>query len=286
VQLAVGAPCGDVGPATPCDLPDSCDDQGACLPNNVPDETPCGGGMTCITEGTCAGGGCAGSTNKAAGTPCGDPDPFGDCDAGDTCDDAGHCLPNLLDASNVCRPDAGVCEACDGASKGCPDDAFEPEGTPCGALDACTPDQCDAAGTCQPTHVECSTTTTTAVGETTTTTTLVPGDACGTLRGLAHAACLIDAMLAGDLCVGETVPPKLNRVLRARLTRAAARLDVAMASEGRKRLRAIKKVRAAVTAVGRKAAAAGNSTRSGKQISSSCASGLGTFVSAVQRDLS
>jgi hypothetical protein len=260
-----------------------------CLANHVSDGTPCGGGNSCTTPGACAGGSCAGSTNKQSGTPCGDDQSLGDCDAGDTCDDAGHCQPNLLDASHVCREDAGPCdvaETCDGVHPDCPADAFEPEGTPCGALDACTPDQCDDAGVCQPTHADCPTTTTTVIGSPTTSTTLPLADQCAAVAGLAHARCLIGVALAGDLCDGETIPSKLDHALRARLTKAAARLDAAIGSDGRKRRRLLEKVRRAMTAVGRKAAAAGRSTRSGRQISSSCVSGLGELVSAIQRDLS
>jgi hypothetical protein len=225
---------------------------------------------------------CVGSTTKPPGTACGDMDSLGDCDAGDTCGSTGECQPNLLDATHVCRPDKGACdvaEACDGSHPGCPDDAFEPEGTPCGALDACTPDQCDGAGTCQPTHADCPT----------TTTTTLPGgrgSACAAIVGLAHARCLIDDVLAGALCDGETVPSKLDRALRARLTRAGAKLDLAIASDGKKRVRLLKKVRAAIAAVGKKAGAAEKSRKPSKRISSSCAGRFGDLVSAIGRDLS
>jgi cysteine-rich repeat protein len=305
VQLAIDTPCGDTGPATACDLPDSCDDLGVCLPNHVSDGTSCGGGTTCTTAGSCAAGACEGASNKPAGTACGDTDPLGDCDAGDTCDDAGHCQTNLLDDTHVCRSSAGVCdveESCDGAAPGCPDDAFEAAGTPCGALDACTPDQCDDAGICQSTHVDCPTTTTTTTttviddgstttttvvdGATTTTTTLAPSDPCAAVADLAHARCLIDVALAHDLCQGETMPAKLDRALRARLTKVGARLDAAIASEGRKRTRLLKKVRGAIAAVGRKATTARDAKTATKRISPSCATGLGGLVSAVQADLS
>ena len=288
VQLTPGASCGD-NAASDCDQPDNCDELGTCVPNHVTDGTPCGGGTSCFTDGTCADGACAGSTTKPAGTGCGALDSVGDCDAGDTCDDAGHCQRNPLATSHVCRAGAGPCdvaETCDGINPDCPADGFEAEGTPCGALDACTPDQCDAAGTCQPTHVDCPTTTTTVLGNPSTTTTLPPGAQCSTVTGLAHARCLIDFALAHDLCDGETVPPKLDRALRGRLTKTGARLDAAMKSDGRKRARLVKKARATITGVGKKAATARNASKSAKQISPSCASGLGELVSKVQSDLS
>jgi hypothetical protein len=108
----------------------------------------------------------------------------------------------------------------------------------------------------------------------------------GTFRGLLHARCLIGVALGGDLCDGDTIPPKLDQALRTRLTKAALRVDAAMASEGRKRIRLLKKARGLMGVVGRKAAAAHASKKPDKRISSPCASGLGTLVSAVQADLS
>ena len=302
VQLPTEAGCGDTS-YTECDYPDTCDNLGACQPNHNSDGTPCGGVSSCTTAGTCAAGACEGATSKPSGTACGDSDPLGDCDAADTCDGSGHCQANLLAASHVCRSAAGACdvaESCDGATPVCPADAFEPQGAPCGNPEACPADQCDGAGSCQPTIGECTSTTTTSTtldGSSTTTTdttvtrpststTLAPAGQCAGVVGPPHARCLIDVALAGDLCDGGTIPPKLEQKLRALLAKTGVRVDGAIAKEGAKRVRLLKKARKMITAVGRKAAAAQKSKNPAKQISAPCAGGLGQLVSSIQADLS
>jgi len=123
------------------------------------------------------------------------------------------------------------------------------------------------------------------IGNATTSTTVPAAEPCAAVTGLSHARCLIEVALAGDLC-DEALPPKLDRALRARPTRTAVRLDAALASEGRKRVRLLKKARGMIAVVGKKAATAGSSKQAAKKISSSCASGLDDLVSALQHDLS
>lgn len=86
--------------------------------------------------------------------------------------------------------------------------------------------------------------------------------------------------IARDACGAGAA--KLYRAIRARLQAAADRLDVAAASDGRKRVRALKKARAALTAVARKAAAVSKSRKPAKQISTSCAGEIEGSVGAIE----
>lgn len=83
--VSAGASCDD-GSSGPCDQPDTCDGQGACLANHLP-----------------------------AGTPCGD-DSSGACDRPDSCDGEGHCLPNHVTAGTPCAADSPCAGdgSCDG----------------------------------------------------------------------------------------------------------------------------------------------------------------------------
>src|SRR5690606_7446020 len=68
------------------------------------------------------------------GTPCGDPTES-ECDAPDTCDGLGACLPNFAPVETPCGdPDETACDApdtCDGDGQCAPN--LAPADTPCGA---------------------------------------------------------------------------------------------------------------------------------------------------------
>src|SRR4029078_5784523 len=70
------------------------------------------------------------------------------------------CPPDLvLTPSTVCRAADGTCdvaESCDGMKKQCPPDKFQPNGTSCDDLNACTsPDACKN-GVCKGPAVSCA----------------------------------------------------------------------------------------------------------------------------------
>jgi len=157
-----GAPCGNQSKSE-CDLPDTCDSQGACLPNLLPTNTQCRPPLEdcdlaeyCTPEGTCPP-----DQKKPKGSLCGDKSSS-TCSAPDTCDDKGTCLPNHKSADTLCRGASGTCdvaEMCDGLGS-CPPDGFKPEGTTCGSQTSSTctsPDTCDGKGVCQPNHASTET---------------------------------------------------------------------------------------------------------------------------------
>lgn len=76
--------------------------------------------------------------------------------------------------------------------------------------------------------VPTTTTTSTAPGATTTTTsTTLPGECPGGFEGV---GCVLDLLLAGPLCGSETVDPKLQKFITAKLTRAKVLLPKAEAA--------------------------------------------------------
>ncbi len=100
-------------------------------------------------DGNTSNGDCCSSTcqYESAGSVCGNQTPEGTCDAADSCDTTGTCLPNYLSAATVCRAGSGdSCdpdEVCTGSSGTCPVDSFEPGTTVCrtGSGDSCDPDE-------------------------------------------------------------------------------------------------------------------------------------------------
>jgi hypothetical protein len=286
-----------------CDDGDACTVGDECLAGTCTPGSPvaCRASDACHLAGVCdPQSGCS-NPPAPAGTPCGNVAPLGDCDAGDTCDDVGQCHANLLDPSHPCREPAGDCderEYCDGVDAVCPADTFKPAGTPCGdsTANACTePDQCDDAGVCQPRDLPCASTTSTSLAASSTTmitatsiaptTTLPPQQPCADLVGIARSRCLIDAALAGPLCDDEIIPDKTDRALRARLNVVAARLDDATGSDGRKRVRLLKRAAGALKAVRRKALAASKSRKLSKRISAACNGEIDGLVQAIAADV-
>ena len=122
-----GTSCGSTD-STLCDAPDSCDGFGNCDANFEPFDTACGGGDgACLLGERCDGFGvCASAGQKPPGTPCGDVTGSA-CDAPDSCNSSGECLPNFA-------PDTAACG--------------DPGSSPCDA-----PDRCDGLGGCEPRHV-------------------------------------------------------------------------------------------------------------------------------------
>jgi NHL repeat len=128
-------------------------------------------------------------------------------------------------------------------------------------------------------------TTSTTLPETTTTTTTLPaGSACAELAGLAQAQCLIEAAVSGPLCA-DPVPGSLVHRLDAKLGSADTLLGRASAANGAKRRRLVKKARASLGAVSRKAAAAGRAKSAKKRITPACAASIQMLVSEVEADL-
>ena len=177
-----GAACGNPA-GTECNLPDTCNGGGACLPNLVPAGTTadvlCADGLEC-TANQCNGAGGCQNPNAPGGTPCGDPTST-ECTAPDTCNGGGACTPNHAAAGTTadalcadpstctfnqcngaggcqnpnkpdgseCRPLAGPCDVAEQCGGGiCPGDGKVSAGIECRASsDVCDPNEtCDGAG--------------------------------------------------------------------------------------------------------------------------------------------
>jgi hypothetical protein len=139
-----------------CNGPDTCDGDGTCLNNLVPDGTSCGKDEDqCNHADKCMTGECVSST-KPDGTLCGNP-AVDVCDLQDTCS-SGACIDNIREAGFVCRDadgDCDVAEVCSGTKKSCPIDAFKPAGESCGNTSSgeCdNPDTCNGSGLCLDNH--------------------------------------------------------------------------------------------------------------------------------------
>ncbi len=86
-------------------------------------------------------------TFAVTGTMCGGA-PSGTCDAQDTCNGAGVCVPRFAASTVVCRASRGVCdvvERCTGTSSACPVDRIQPSTFVCRAAVA---GGCDVAENC------------------------------------------------------------------------------------------------------------------------------------------
>lgn len=143
-----------------CDPAERCDGASAACPGDVlsPSGTECGGDVegSCTSPGVCDGerGICVGGAPFDAGTECAPAEAGVTCDAPDTCDGAGVCLPRYQPADIACGSTtlAGPCDApnhCHGASTACVD-AFLSDVT-------CRPSigVCDAAETCSGDAPDC-----------------------------------------------------------------------------------------------------------------------------------
>ncbi|MBI4716206.1 MAG: IPTL-CTERM sorting domain-containing protein [Planctomycetes bacterium] len=133
----LGTPCGNQTPTGPCDQPDVCDGNGACVPNLAPPTQVCRfAAGVCDVEEYCTG----------ASDQC-PPDDFepstvecrasaGDCDVPEFCTGQGPaCPPDVYQPGTLeCRPSAGFCdvpEFCTGQNPNCPVDGFAPPTTVC-----------------------------------------------------------------------------------------------------------------------------------------------------------
>jgi hypothetical protein len=113
-SVAVGEPCG--AEASACSARDSCDADGFCAPNHLPEGTPCGdaSGVACDVPDTCDSAGACVDRRADDATPCED-GQF--CTTGDQCQ-AGQCAsggPLLCAENEQCVEDADACE-CAGCS--------------------------------------------------------------------------------------------------------------------------------------------------------------------------
>ena len=93
---------------TQCDLADTCNGSGTCLPNNRPNGFACNDGLTCTTTDACQGGTCTGSGDPCAGHPvcqnfCNEPGGSCTAPAGTSCDEGNDC-----NGINTCNG-AGTC---------------------------------------------------------------------------------------------------------------------------------------------------------------------------------
>jgi len=121
---------------------------GACGDGIVQPGEQCDGGPS--AAGCCT----AMCTFAASGFTCGSA-PSGTCDAQDTCNGAGVCVPRFAAASVTCRAAAGTCdvlERCTGTSSVCPVDRIQPSSFVCRAAVA---GGCDIAENCTGSDVLC-----------------------------------------------------------------------------------------------------------------------------------
>lgn len=148
----ITTPCGNQN-STPCDLPDTCDGEGSCRANRLPNGTSCTDGNPCNGSEVCQGFVCQ------PGIPipncC---DDNSDCNNGNVCDgletcNNGQCMPgtplNCEDGNpctnNTCSP-----------TLGCQPATLNPAGTMCGSQRSSNcdnPDTCNAGGVCQSNNV-------------------------------------------------------------------------------------------------------------------------------------
>lgn len=143
-----GAACGDPT-TTQCNLPDTCNGAGTCLPNLVAAgttaDTLCSDGLEC-TANQCNGAGGCQNPNAAGGTPCGDPAST-ECTAPDTCNGSGACTPNHAPAGTTAETlcaDASTCTFNECNGSGACQNPNKPDGSECRPLGG----PCDVAEQC------------------------------------------------------------------------------------------------------------------------------------------
>lgn len=147
-----GTPCGNQN-STPCDLPDSCNGDGECRSNRLPNGTPCPDGNPCNGNEVCQGLVCI------PGTPvpncCRNNN---DCDNNNVCDGVETCVNSqCVPGTPLNCEDGNPCtnNQCD-PILGCMPATLHPPGTACGSSRSTVcdnPDTCDANGLCQSNHV-------------------------------------------------------------------------------------------------------------------------------------
>ena len=147
--------CNTADAADLCDVDDTCDAAGVCVPRVASPNTPCrGANGACDAPEVCDGvlKTCPADIGKPDGTPCGDTAALGVCDLGDTCDFATKtCKTNVKESGTLCRSksdDCDVQEVCDGTNVGCPADEVAGTNVLCRSVaadDVCDlPDYCNA----------------------------------------------------------------------------------------------------------------------------------------------
>lgn len=154
--------CGTSGDGL-CDLQDSCDDAGHCVDRVATATVVCREAtVACDITERCDGlGACPADAFEPSTTACGNPFDT-ECSDPDSCDGAGHCLPNDADTATPCGPAATECalqDTCDGEG-GCHGNGFVAADTACGDTSdtTCTDlDTCDGEGTCQPNNAPIAT---------------------------------------------------------------------------------------------------------------------------------
>jgi Dictyostelium (slime mold) repeat len=143
--LPAGTSCGDLSSGI-CDSPDACDGAGLCQTNHVADGTQCSEvDSECDMPDSCLAGVCHDNGVKAAGVACGDPTST-ECNAADSCNGSGWCVPNLAADGTLCGDAGTQCINQDTCAAGlCHDNGFVAAGMACGDPSS---GQCDAADSC------------------------------------------------------------------------------------------------------------------------------------------
>jgi hypothetical protein len=144
---------------TVCDLRDTCDGQGACLPNYAPASRVCRDAAgPCDVEEYCPGTGpnCPGDSFRLSSHEC--RASAGVCDLPEFCTGSSAACPNNTFRPNSyeCRASAGVCdlaENCTGSTAACPTDAFRSNSYVCRA----SAGACDLAENCSGSSATCPT---------------------------------------------------------------------------------------------------------------------------------
>ena len=159
--------------------------------------------VACDVAETCSGTGvnaeCPPDSFQPATTTCTGSSDGGACDGTDYCDGFGACVDGYLDATNECRPSAGVCdqaESCDGLSADCPTDGFV-SGGECRA----SAGVCDVAESCDGGSADCP-----ADGPNLTTECNASSGACDPAEFCSNSSddCPVDVLdPVGTVCVAS-----------------------------------------------------------------------------------
>ncbi len=144
----VGSLCGS-SVETLCDLPDTCNSAGVCVPNYEPNSKEClTSSSVCWQNAKCDGAGqCGELTLSGSGTVCGP--PAGECFEARLCDSTGSCAASAQKANNSdCGSSSNTqCTNPDKCTNGVCMPNHKPNGESCGSSTS-SPETCDLPDMC------------------------------------------------------------------------------------------------------------------------------------------
>jgi hypothetical protein len=143
-DLPAGTPCGNSASGA-CDESDACDGSGVCQARRAPNDTACDDGQFCTVGDSCQGGSCLPTGNRNCGINQACNEAINQCQC-QGCSIGNTCVPSgTLDPNNSCR----ICDPSRSAT------SFSANvGANCGSgPTTCSgQDTCNAQGTCAPNH--------------------------------------------------------------------------------------------------------------------------------------